>query len=102
MLFNEHDKSSPVNCTHLCHVIPTKWRSYRGGRFCDVISPYIYFRQSLSSFCRRVVSGTAVYVIGRMNTMNSPAGVVLRQQLSTTPERVKRQAQNVDLGILAS
>jgi len=49
-----------------------------------------------------MASGTTVYVIGRMNTMNSPAGVVLRQQLSTTPERVKRQAQNVDLGILAS
>jgi len=27
---------------HICHVIPTKWRSYRGHRFCDVISPYVY------------------------------------------------------------
>ena len=29
--------------THaLCHVIPTKWRPYRGCIFCDVISPYIF------------------------------------------------------------
>ena len=23
------------------HVIPTKWRSYRGHRFCDVTSPHV-------------------------------------------------------------
>ena len=65
---------------------------------------YLTFPAKLSSFCRRVVpvNGAAVNVVGKMNTMNSPAGVVVRQQLSTTPERVKRQAQNVDLGILAS
>jgi len=29
---------------HICgpHVIPTKWRSCRGHRFCDVASPYAY------------------------------------------------------------
>jgi len=64
---------------------------------------YNYPRQRLSSFYRGMVSGTAVNVIGSMNTKNSLAGVVLRQ-LSTTPQRsaaVKRHAQNVDLGILA-
>jgi len=25
-----------------CHVIPTKWRSYRGHKFCDVALPYVY------------------------------------------------------------
>jgi len=25
----------------LCHTIPTKWRSYRGHRFCDVTLPYV-------------------------------------------------------------
>jgi len=25
-----------------CYSLPTKWRSYRGHRFCDVTSPYVY------------------------------------------------------------
>jgi len=47
MLFKLQDKSSPPSYTHyamLYHVIPTKWRSYRGHRFCDVNSPYAYMQ----------------------------------------------------------
>ena len=36
VLFKWHDKSAPINSTD-CRVIPTKWRSYRGHRCCDVI-----------------------------------------------------------------
>ena len=31
---------------HICHVIPTKWRSYRGHRYCDITSPYVYTQVS--------------------------------------------------------
>jgi len=24
------------------YIMPTKWRTYRDHRFCDVISPYVY------------------------------------------------------------
>ena len=39
VLFELHDKSSPFNSTQ---VIPTKWRSYRDHRLCDVTSPDVY------------------------------------------------------------
>jgi len=33
----------PINSARCVdHVIPTKWRSYREHRLCDVISPYVY------------------------------------------------------------
>jgi len=78
----------------------TRPRQYLVSRGQSILYP----RQRLSSFCRRMASGTAVNVISSMNTKNSLAGVVLRL-LSTTPERsaaVKRHTQNVDLCILAS
>jgi len=39
MLLDLQDKSSPLSSTH---VIPTKWRSYRGHRFCDVTLPHMH------------------------------------------------------------
>ena len=42
ILFEKHDKSSPFNSTHLYRDIPTKWRSYRDRRLCDVTSSYVY------------------------------------------------------------
>ena len=36
-----HDVSLPLKLNALCRIIPTKWRSYRDHRFCDVTSPYV-------------------------------------------------------------
>ena len=38
----------------LCHVIPTKWRSYRGHRLCDATSPHVLL------FTKRVGDGNDV------------------------------------------
>ena len=43
----------------LCHVIPTKWRSYRGHGYCEVISPYVYLGilwYALQAFQRSIFS----------------------------------------------
>jgi len=47
ILFKWHDKSSPINSTD-CRVIPTKWRSYRGHRCCDVTSSYVMLKVTQS------------------------------------------------------
>ena len=42
ILFEYHDKPSPFNSTHyIVLYIPTKWRSYRDHRLCDVTSPCV-------------------------------------------------------------
>jgi len=43
----------------LCHVIPTKWRSYRGHGYCEVTSPNVYLGilwYALQAFQRSIFS----------------------------------------------
>ena len=44
-----------INSTHtLCQLIPTKWRSYRDCRFCDIISPSVCVSMIVHKFLIRV------------------------------------------------
>ena len=49
----------------LFRVIPTKWRSYREHRLCDVISPYVYstYQFGLVTFTRWGLCGSLNFVI---------------------------------------
>jgi len=91
---------------HSCYnssVRPYASTSPRGrvpGNIWSAADKVSYIPCNWSSFCRRVVpvNGAAVNVVGKMNTTNSPAGVVLRQ-LSTTPERIRcSQATGTERG----
>ena len=44
---------------HMPSYIPTKWRTYRDHRFCDVISPHVYHRRSTASLSQW--SSSSVY-----------------------------------------
>jgi len=44
---------------HMPSYIPTKWRTYRDHRFCDVISPHVYHRRSTVSLSQW--SSSSVY-----------------------------------------
>ena len=47
--FRRHLKYLAHKLHILCHVIPTKWRSCRDHRLCDVTSPCVYKRPPLSN-----------------------------------------------------
>ena len=42
IIFEQRNKSSPINSTHYVIMSPTKWRQFCNHRFCDVTSHYVY------------------------------------------------------------
>ena len=55
-----------------CYVIPTKWRSYRGHRFCDVTPPYVYKAPLSSTSINFLQPSPASFSIGTAVLHGSP------------------------------
>ena len=91
MLFKHHYKSSPLNST-LCYVIPTKWRSYRDHRVCDVTSPYVYCIEDTAAAPAATTAAAAV----RSVTQSSAAAARVDHDVVELPDVVVAAALFVE------
>ena len=69
----------------LCHVMPTKWRSYRDHRFCDVTSPYMHAcMEQFAGHCHIVAIAADIQETTQYRTVCSQLSRLLAAATSDT------------------